>query len=818
MDSSSPPPQPLGLLETLEEEATVDIPSLNSTHGSSKMTVDIRTGADADALTPAQLHALFDILTHYQAYSEIRDFRDPKAISEYGEPFVRGDGKPAPWSATPMLQHLVTTFGLPFVGVRSLSREFWSVELQGVLSNFAEANLSESYDKGAVGTRRTLTTIVSSIVESAARGCLGGYARHIRIGGHLQQTSYDLTSAASLQKAWDAVLQGLVYGDFIDELVDWEVENEDLEAHSPAAEAAVRYIITHLATVVHQIFVVSPEGQYLVNMIENLHKLLPYSMIRQTLRLANAATVVSGLVKLLLGKLSMGSVSNWLGVTTDADDGLTLLQRIVSMILSWDSADFKKTAEKLKKSAVGPSKAELAVIEEHIARPREEQECMRTISVKKKQSIVMTILEMTDPNLAADLLEGVPERHAALLEYYSARLSMRDRDEIARVLCRSRPDLPTQLLRDVVAAYEPLIREMHSKVPLHEHMVDMEGFITEFIETCRGKKPAVPGTATPGQPPSVTDFVELMQRNKHMLYKFLHRVAKGCPEMREEFRDWCNNSIKEFRVESPSSTSRDQHVNWAATVAAALTESGIRIARPPASDGDDWTGGAGAMSAALQAMFAALPPATKAEVAPLLDRHQMYLEILDEQSSRRMQAVLDDMKGSRRSSSSSSSASDKSGRSGRSGGSSNGSSNGSLWSRKKNKNGGAPQPVVIVGAQSGPGRYLVRWQDLMDEALITASAAHGGPVRRGRDVRGATAAGKSATGGKVKDGSNGASQDLAEWLEHIRLEQDDKARGGYREPPDVTPVVETLGPLFKEMLRNASGRRVVNGNGRKTLT
>lgn len=298
----------------MPQESTAGIVSLNSARSSSgKMT------ADADALTPAQLRALFDILTHYQAYSEIRDFRDPETVYEYG--------KPAPRSTTPVLQHLVTAFVFPFVGISNLSREFWSVEAQGILSSFAEANLSESYDKGAVGTRRTLATITSSLIEAAARGCLGGHARRVRIGEHLQQTSYDLTNAAALRKAWDDVLQELVYGDLIDELIDFETETEDLEAHSPAAEAAVRYIITHLATVVHQMFVVSPEGQYLVKLLETFHQLLPHAIIRQTLRVANAATMVNGLVKILLGKVSVGSLSNWLGMTTNADDGYTLLQR-----------------------------------------------------------------------------------------------------------------------------------------------------------------------------------------------------------------------------------------------------------------------------------------------------------------------------------------------------------------------------------------------------------------------------------------------------------------------------------------------------------
>jgi hypothetical protein len=85
-----------------------------------------------------------------------------------------------------------------------------------------------------------------------------------------------------------------------------------------------------LAAILHQVFAVSPEGQYIVNLLENVHKLLPYGMMRQTLRMANAATMINGMVKLLLGKLSVGSVSNWLGMTSYADEGMNLLQRSVN--------------------------------------------------------------------------------------------------------------------------------------------------------------------------------------------------------------------------------------------------------------------------------------------------------------------------------------------------------------------------------------------------------------------------------------------------------------------------------------------------------
>jgi hypothetical protein len=84
-----------------------------------------------------------------------------------------------------------------------------------------------------------------------------------------------------------------------------------------------------LATFLHQVFVLSPEGQYLLKLIENVNKLIPYAMVKQTLRVSNAATMISGMMKLLLAKLSLTSLSNWAGLTQGADEGMNLLQRCV---------------------------------------------------------------------------------------------------------------------------------------------------------------------------------------------------------------------------------------------------------------------------------------------------------------------------------------------------------------------------------------------------------------------------------------------------------------------------------------------------------
>lgn len=50
-------------------------------------------------------------------------------------------------------------------------------------------------------------------------------------------------------------------------------------------------------------------------------------MVKQTLRIGNAATMLNGMMRLLLSKMGVGALSNWVGLTHNADDGMNFLQR-----------------------------------------------------------------------------------------------------------------------------------------------------------------------------------------------------------------------------------------------------------------------------------------------------------------------------------------------------------------------------------------------------------------------------------------------------------------------------------------------------------
>lgn len=290
-----------------------------------------------EELSAEQLQALFDILNHNETYRAAESFKRKEAVRGYGYPFNKaeplqaGDAPTyAPDSQSPLLQLLLTKCLLTVPSMSDLPADFWPTHFQSIMEQLADANLSESYDKGTLGTRKTLATGASVIHEAITRGLLSGVPQ--REDGeriNLKNATYDTTQAADLRAAWNDCVEDLIYGNLADELFEHITQTQDFEGHSPAVAAAGQYVIVHLAALLHHIFVLSHEGQYLLKLIENVYKLVPFSMVRQTLRIGNAATMISGMIRIFLAKMSVGGVTNWLGLTSGAADGMNLLQRCV---------------------------------------------------------------------------------------------------------------------------------------------------------------------------------------------------------------------------------------------------------------------------------------------------------------------------------------------------------------------------------------------------------------------------------------------------------------------------------------------------------
>lgn len=154
-------------------------------------------------------------------------------------------------SEMPILQLLMSTFVMQLPAISTLSGEFWEVRLRGLLSRFADARLSESYEKGTMGARKTLATGWSSVMEMLSRGMLGGVKprqQHEQVPEESQekeakQRQYDVAKGQDLTRAWEDVLDGLVYGDLVDELFAHMARQPELEEYSSAVNASSHYIV-----------------------------------------------------------------------------------------------------------------------------------------------------------------------------------------------------------------------------------------------------------------------------------------------------------------------------------------------------------------------------------------------------------------------------------------------------------------------------------------------------------------------------------------------------------------------------------------------
>jgi hypothetical protein len=190
------------------------------------------------ALTPAQTHALFDILIHHQLYSEIEAFKYPEAIEHYGFPFHKPDGVQ---TTSPLLQNMLNKLVMRLPGLKNVALAFWQDKVRVLVMKLGSAELSESYDKGAIGARKALATAISSLLEYVARGMLGGYPAGAR--GEKRQREYETGKPEDLMQAWDDGMRELIYGDLLDELFDKVAQTGTLEQHSSLVQAAHEYIL-----------------------------------------------------------------------------------------------------------------------------------------------------------------------------------------------------------------------------------------------------------------------------------------------------------------------------------------------------------------------------------------------------------------------------------------------------------------------------------------------------------------------------------------------------------------------------------------------
>jgi hypothetical protein len=393
------------------------------------------------------------------------------------------------------------------------------------------------------------------------------------------------------------------------------------------------------------------------------------------------------------------------------------------------------------------------------------------------------ILEIESRSIVSVILSEVLEisdlpetKEKAALEYLAIELAIRDREQIVKVLCHSQPDHLAEAIRDVVAAYEPVIRSVHNAVDLSETVSDFEYFIKDVLHVSRLYRQDEKNTShNEVVTPTVGDYIQLLKRHQSSCHKFLHQCAKNGKEVTSWFHDWARNAAVLFRRPSD-----------ATNVASA--------------DAGRYDGGAGgSLALELNSIFAALPVDQHKLSLRILDAHAKYLSNLHNASAARLASVVRSPVSntphlqcktqqyffqnlSRPRSRPSSTTNSR-----------------STSPTREDSYCSVAEPGL------GPGAFLARWQALLDDTPITPAAAKG-RVRYGRskDVQQNLKAdeGRERKGDLEATSTNG-SEDSARQMttDGQGLSEDEKVQR-----PDIRPVIDALLPAFRQLL----GRRFCN--------
>lgn len=287
--------------------------------------------------------------------------------------------------------------------------------------------------------------------------------------------------------------------------------------------------------------------------------------------------------------------------------------------------------------------------------------------------------------------ELTDSHHKQALEYLSVHLSIRDRKQLVKCLCRSTPDHLTTSVRELVDAYEPVIRRMHKAIDLSSTLTDFEYFLKDLIKLARIQVDKAGNSVVP----TVGDFVQLLRKHQRSCHVFMHQCCKNDKELTAWYLDWAKETARQFKREPSDELEAD---------APAMTEKG-----------------AGSLTPSLLKLFASLPQDTQDKIVPILDSHSQFLSSMHEQSSARLASVLKSppTKNPTISKIFSSSASRPSSRPSSPAPPIDRKTNNSTPVPPENNKDAPESPIPEVHSSPGPGAFLARWQALLDATPIT---------------------------------------------------------------------------------------------------
>jgi hypothetical protein len=298
-----------------------------------------------------------------------------------------------------------------------------------------------------------------------------------------------------------------------------KIEDLDME-YKKFAE----WLRIEVAATVYHLFLAEDNSPEIFAQAKRIHSLLPYTLLKNVIRIANPAAVMAGVLDLFLAQ-PFGARS--------------LLQRIFSMTLSDGVRAYQRSIDALVLKIGDP--VLVSKMKAFVEAEEDMKNILRDEASEEDVDLVVAILrsdhftpELTPPqiervfnayvawNNAVDSVDDELKQGAQLFAYLKQLLKLltRQRD---KVMMASMIEEPTtlQLFRDLFSIfYEPLVR-VYKSANVYSSITDFAVFADDGIAVIE-KARCQDVSADPNQ--IVQSFIDLCARHEHNFYKFVHEV------------------------------------------------------------------------------------------------------------------------------------------------------------------------------------------------------------------------------------------------------------------------------------------------------
>lgn len=307
---------------------------------------------------------------------------------------------------------------------------------------------------------------------------------------------------------------------------------------------------SRVAATVYHLFLAEDNSPEMFAQAKRIHNLVPYTLMKNVIRITNPAAVMSSVLDLFLAQ-PFGSRS--------------LLQRIFSMTLNEGIKDFQKGINSLV------SKVEDTVLTQKLKSFVDADEAVKNIIREEAEAedvdIIVAVLrsELIEPELTPEQIgkvfnSWVAWNHAVdnvdlemqqgaqwfanmkqLLKLYT-----RQRDK-AMMLSIVEEPVTLQLFRDLFTIfYEPLVR-VYKSANVYSSITDFASFADDAISVIESAQ-RQDASADPNQ--TVQAFIDLCARHEDNFYKFIHEVHLHDNGLFQSLMAWIEE-ILEFLRKGP---------------------------------------------------------------------------------------------------------------------------------------------------------------------------------------------------------------------------------------------------------------------------